>query len=232
MTTVFVGAAAGGTGKSNDTATAVSLESGGGGGMGETDADAVDAAIGAGQDFQTETVLFDDLAGERDVTGDLGDEAAEGGGFVVLGQAEGGGIVARVAGCAVVERIARSHLVAEIVSDEVTGANVAQVVLFGGVAGMGFAFVSGGVGCDSAGCGFELVGEEVAEAREFEGAGDDVGAVRFAHGGVVGLGFVVLVGDVAYDGFEEVFDGDEAGDGAVLVDDHFHVLFFALHLAK
>ena len=80
--------------------------------------------------------------------------------------------------------------------------------------------------------GFELVGEEVAEAGELEGAGDDVGAVGLADGGVVGLGFVVLVGDVAYDGFEEVFDGDEAGYAAVLVDDDAHVLLLALHLAE
>ena len=31
------------------------------------------------------------------MTGDLGDEATEGGGFVVFGQAKGGGIVAGVA---------------------------------------------------------------------------------------------------------------------------------------
>jgi hypothetical protein len=80
--------------------------------------------------------------------------------------------------------------------------------------------------------GFELVGEEVAEAREFEGSGDDVGAVGLSNGRVVGLGFVVLVGDVAYDGFEQIFNGDEACDAAVLVDDEAHVLLFALHLAE
>ncbi len=37
---------------------------------------------------------------------------------------------------------------------------------------------------------------------------------------------------LADDGFEEVFDGDEAGDAAVLVDDDAHVLFGALHLAE
>ena len=42
----------------------------------------------------------------------------------------------------------------------------------------------------------------------------------------------MLVGDLADDGFEEVFDGDEAGDGSVLVDDEAHVLLFALHLAE
>ena len=86
--------------------------------------------------------------------------------------------------------------------------------------------------CRAAVGGLELVGEEVAESRDFEGAGDDVGAVGLADGGVVGLGLVVLVGDVAYDGFEEVFDGDEASDAAVLVDDDAHVLLFALHLAE
>src|SRR5271170_5768768 len=89
-----------------------------------------------------------------------------------------------------------------------------------------------GLGYGTARGGFKLVGEEVAETGDFVGAGDDIGAVGFANGGVVGFGFVVLVGDVADDGFEEVFDGDEAGDAAVLVDDDAHVLLFALHLAE
>ncbi len=42
----------------------------------------------------------------------------------------------------------------------------------------------------------------------------------------------MLVGDVADDGFEEVFDGDDAGDAAVLIDDDAHVLLFGLHLAE
>ena len=88
------------------------------------------------------------------------------------------------------------------------------------------------VGGGDGGLRIELIGEEIAEAGEFEGAGDDVGAVGLADGRVVGFGLVVLVGDVADDGFEEVFDGDEAGDGAVLVDDDAHVLLFALHLAE
>ena len=70
---------------------------GGGGWGGEADADAVDAAVGAGEDFEAEAVFFDYFAGEGDVAGDLGDEAADGGGFVVLGEAEGGGVVAGVA---------------------------------------------------------------------------------------------------------------------------------------
>jgi len=69
----------------------------GGGWVGEADADAVDAAVGAGEDFEAKAIFFDDFAGEGDVAGDLGDEAAEGGGFVVLGKAEGGGVVAGVA---------------------------------------------------------------------------------------------------------------------------------------
>ena len=52
--------------------------------MGEADAEAVDAAVGGGQDFHAKAVFFDDFAGEGDVAGDLGDEAAEGGGFVVM----------------------------------------------------------------------------------------------------------------------------------------------------
>ena len=31
--------------------------------MGEADADAVDAAVGAGEDFEAQAVLFDDFAG-------------------------------------------------------------------------------------------------------------------------------------------------------------------------
>ncbi len=61
--------------------------------MGECDADAVDAAVGGGEDFEAEAVFFDDFAAKGDVAGDLRDEAAKGGGFVVLGQAEGGGLI-------------------------------------------------------------------------------------------------------------------------------------------
>src|ERR1700731_2644493 len=124
-------------------------------------------------------------------------------------------------------------LIAQGLVAEVVGADVAEVVLLGGVGGVGLAGFAvlrlvGGAG----GGGLELVGEEVAEAGELEGTGDDVGAVGLADGFVVGFGFVVLVGDVAYDGFEEVFDGDEAGYGAILVDDDAHVLLLALHLAE
>ena len=42
----------------------------------------------------------------------------------------------------------------------------------------------------------------------------------------------MLVCDVAYDGFKEIFDGDDAGYGAVLIDDDAHVLLGGLHLAK
>ncbi len=42
----------------------------------------------------------------------------------------------------------------------------------------------------------------------------------------------MLVADVADDLLEQIFDGDQAGDAAVLVDDDAHVLFFALHLAQ
>src|ERR1700732_2801257 len=79
--------------------------SGGGGGVGQADADSVDAAVGAGEDFEAEAVFFDDFSGEGDVAGDLGDETAEGGGFVVLGEAEGGGVVSCVPGGSVVARI-------------------------------------------------------------------------------------------------------------------------------
>ena len=98
----------------------------GGGGVGEADADAVDAAVGAGEDFEAEAVFFDDFTGEGDVAGDLGDEAAEGGGFVVLGEAEGGGVVSCVPGCAVLAWLLKAHPLPEVVR-----ADVAEVVLFG-----------------------------------------------------------------------------------------------------
>ena len=60
---------------------------------GEGDADAVDATVGGGEDFEAEAVGFDDFAGEGDVAGDLGDKAADGGGLVVLGEADRGGLV-------------------------------------------------------------------------------------------------------------------------------------------
>jgi hypothetical protein len=69
----------------NHTPKKITADSSGGGRVGQADADAVDAAVGAGQDFEAEAFLFDDFAGEWDVAGDLGDKAAEGGGFVVLG---------------------------------------------------------------------------------------------------------------------------------------------------
>jgi hypothetical protein len=61
--------------------------------VGEADAYAIDAAVGAGKDLEAETVFYDHLAREGDVAGDLRDEPAQGGGFVVLGQAEGSGVV-------------------------------------------------------------------------------------------------------------------------------------------
>ncbi len=83
-----------------------------------------------------------------------------------------------------------------------------------------------------AACGVELIGEEFAEAGELERTRDDVGAVGFADGGVVGFGLVVLVGDVAYDGFEQILNSDKTCDAAVLVNDDAHVLLLALHLAE
>jgi len=61
--------------------------------VGEGDADAIDATVGRGEDFEAETVFLDDLAAHGDVASNLGDESAEGGGLVVLGEAEGGGVV-------------------------------------------------------------------------------------------------------------------------------------------
>src|SRR5580704_8940807 len=131
-------------------------------------------------------------------------------------------------------------LIAQGVIAKIAGADVAEVVLLGGVGGVGFAgftrlaglgfggFEFGG----TAGYRFELIGEEVAEAGELERAGNDVGAVGLADGRIVRPGLVMLVGDVAYDGFKKVFDGDQTGYAAVLVDDDAHVLLLALHLAK
>ena len=56
------------------------------------------------------------------MAGDLGDEAAKGGGFVVFGEAESGGVVAGVARSTVVARIVWLHPVTKIL-----GANVAEV---------------------------------------------------------------------------------------------------------
>jgi hypothetical protein len=65
--------------------------------VGKAYADAVDAAVGAGEDFEAQAFFFDYFSGERDVAGDLGDQAADGGGFVVFGEADGCGIVSCVA---------------------------------------------------------------------------------------------------------------------------------------
>ena len=69
----------------------------------------------------------------------------------------------------VFEQVVRVAPVAEVVGEKVPGANVAEVVLLGGVAGIQFSLVGGSVDCGSA-CRLELIGEEVAEAGEFEGA--------------------------------------------------------------
>ena len=47
--------------------------------LGEADADGVDAAVSTRQDFEAETVFLDDFAGQWDVAGEFGDEAANGG---------------------------------------------------------------------------------------------------------------------------------------------------------
>jgi hypothetical protein len=75
--------------------------------MGEADADAVDAAVSAGEDFEAEAVFYDYFSGEGNVAGDLGDQAAEGGGFVVLGEPEGSWIVSGVSRGAVGARVLR-----------------------------------------------------------------------------------------------------------------------------
>ncbi len=162
-------------------------------GVGEADADALYFAVGGGENFQAEAVLFDDFAGQRDVAGDLGDQTAEGRGLVLLAQKVG------LAGGRRADRgWSRSSSVRE-----------AEIV--------------------RAGCG---IGEEVAQAGDLEAAGDEEGAVGLANGSVLRFGLVMFIGDVADDGLEKVFDGDEAGDAAVLVDDEAHVLFLALHLAE
>ncbi len=76
------------------------------------------------RDFETQAILFDDFAREGNVAGDLGDEASQGGGFVVLRKTEGRGIVFGVSECAVVARIVWIYPVAKIL-----GADVAEVVL-------------------------------------------------------------------------------------------------------
>ena len=75
--------------------------------MGETDADAVDAAVGTGEDFEAEAVFYDYFSGQGDMAGDLGYQAAEGGGLVVLGKAEGGGVIPGVSRGTVGARVLR-----------------------------------------------------------------------------------------------------------------------------
>ena len=47
------------------------MNSVGGGMVRKGDADAVDTAVGGGEDFEAEAVFFDDFAAEGDVAGDL-----------------------------------------------------------------------------------------------------------------------------------------------------------------
>lgn len=75
--------------------------SGGGGRVSQADADTVDAAVGAGEDFKAEAVFYDYFSGKGDVASDFRDQAAEGGGFVVLGEAESGGVISCVSRSAV-----------------------------------------------------------------------------------------------------------------------------------
>jgi hypothetical protein len=111
--------------------------SGGGRRVGQADANAVNAAVGAGQDFKAEAVFFYDFSGQGDVAGNLGDEAAERSGFVVLGQAKSGGIVTCVAGGTVETGIVRigavRMLIAQGVIAKIAGPDVAEVVLLGGI---------------------------------------------------------------------------------------------------
>ncbi len=51
-------------------------------------ADLFDAAGGGLQDLEAEAALLDGFAGERDVSGDFGDQAADGGGVPILGEVE------------------------------------------------------------------------------------------------------------------------------------------------
>ena len=49
--------------------------------------------VGGGEDFEAEAFFFNDFAGQGDMAGDFRDEAAYGGRFEVLGEAQGGGFV-------------------------------------------------------------------------------------------------------------------------------------------
>jgi hypothetical protein len=64
--------------------------------VGEADANTVDTAVGAGKHFQAQALFHDHLSGQRDVAGDLGDQAAKRSRFIVFGKADGGGVVAGV----------------------------------------------------------------------------------------------------------------------------------------
>ena len=198
---------------------------------------------------------------------DLRDEAAEGGGLVVLGKAESRGLFGIANGVAnggsgkevvAVDGLFRGALGRGRSAALACNAAIVRAKLGGrdrGGRGRGAAFVGRandegaggwrtGLGGErwlrigqaavqwSVGLIVEVRLEEVAEARDFEAAGDDERAVGLADGGVVGLRLVVLIGDVADDGFDQILDGDETGDATVLVDDDAHMLLFALHLAE
>ena len=91
------------------------------------------------------------------------------------------------------------------------GAGLGEIANLGeDVAGEGFKAAVGGE-FDA-----ELVGEigDIDCAFEFEGGGVAV---------LLGAGDIVFVFDFAEDLFEDVFEGDDAGGGAVLIDDDGHV---------
>src|SRR5215469_5921568 len=60
--------------------------------MRKADADAVDAAVGAGEDLKAKAVFYDDFAGERNVAGDLRDQPTKRSRFIVFRKRERRGV--------------------------------------------------------------------------------------------------------------------------------------------
>ena len=74
--------------------------------------------------------------------------------------------------------------------------------------------------------------EEVSELIDSEASRHDPGPVGLLLRIFDGAILFMLVPNVADDLLEQVFNGDQSGNAAILIDDDTHVLFFALHLAQ
>jgi len=79
--------------------------------MRKADADAVDAAVGAGEDLKAKAVFYDDFAGERNVAGDLRDQPTKRSRFIVFRKRERRGVFSCVSQRAVVVPIGTVRIV-------------------------------------------------------------------------------------------------------------------------